>query len=89
VGLNDGMSDEPKKKRARGWMGWTALALLVLYLASIGPATLLFARVDSRGLRQTYRIIYAPLYWAGDHCDPLGEALSDYCTWWDRIIPER
>jgi hypothetical protein len=57
------MSDEPKK-RPRGWIGWTALALFVLYPLSVGPVTWLAHTIDPNDNGTPYRlvvILYLPL----------------------------
>jgi hypothetical protein len=54
----DGMSEEPKK-RSRVWIGWTLLALVVLYPLSIGPAWYVCTRTDGWWVFSVYR----PLFW--------------------------
>jgi hypothetical protein len=63
------MSDEPKN-RSRAWIGWAALALLVLYPISSFPVCLARAYLESWGLisrgghtEQAITTIYAPLSW--------------------------
>jgi hypothetical protein len=59
------MSDEPKK-RSRRWIGWTVLALLVLYPLSMGPADALCGWIleDLRPLDP----VYHPLFLIADAC---------------------
>jgi hypothetical protein len=52
------MSDEPKK-RARAWIWWTLIAVLVLYPLSMGPVCW-FA---PDGSEATVEDVYAPIEW--------------------------
>jgi hypothetical protein len=53
------MSDEPKRQRSWGWVGWALVALFVLYPLSIGPADCILGRCSpdseiSAGLLAAY-----------------------------------
>jgi hypothetical protein len=56
------MSDEPKR-RFGSWIGWTLLALLVLYPLSVGPAAWICNLSDSERAWSAYRQLYRPLIW--------------------------
>jgi hypothetical protein len=77
------MSDEPKK-RLRTWLGaaWVLIAVLVLYPLSVGPAGVVYSKVHNRIFRRIFWATYAPLLWAGDHCDPVAVAIIKYDRWW-------
>jgi hypothetical protein len=79
------MSDEPKK-RFRGWIGWTAVALFVLYPLSIGPA---FWWADADGpfseRWETLNTVYAPLEWLAK-VDWFRNAMRWYVT---RFVEDR
>ncbi|HEV8000699.1 MAG TPA: hypothetical protein VGP63_12520 [Planctomycetaceae bacterium] len=55
------MSDEPKKRRSWGWIGWALVAAFVLYPLSFGPAAWIFRETDSPEVADTIITIYAPL----------------------------
>jgi hypothetical protein len=59
---NDGVSDDPKK-RSRAWIGWTLIAVFVLYPRSIGPAAGMECYSPLRGekLNRFVSVTYAPL----------------------------
>jgi hypothetical protein len=72
------MSDE-LKRRWQASIGWTALALLVLYLLSYGPACLLEQRASGRSVRHAFDAIYAPIAWARQH-SPAVDGAASWCA---------
>ncbi|HEV3298856.1 MAG TPA: hypothetical protein VG055_04420 [Planctomycetaceae bacterium] len=76
------MSDEPKKRRPKGWIGWAFLVLL-MYPLSVGPVTALLERVNSPTLWHAYPVAYSPLWWASGSSESLTTLLIDYVFWWD------
>jgi hypothetical protein len=75
------MSDQPKK-RSRGRIGWTLLALLVLYPLSSGPALWAGANFEPDWIMETYGVVYTPLNWAHGLSETLDNAYGDYLIWW-------
>jgi hypothetical protein len=76
------MSDEPKK-RSRAWIWW-AVAILGLYVLSIGPATGFFGGSIDPWPKLAYEAFYAPLYWVSEKVPPVGRAI-ECCRsghWW-------
>jgi hypothetical protein len=76
------MSDEPKKRRSWGWIGWALVALPILYVLSIGPLETLARHgyIDS----ETVRPAYAPVIWLRDN-STVGRRLIDrYMRLWMR-----
>jgi hypothetical protein len=73
------MSDEPKKRR-RKWLGWTVLAILVLYPLSIFPACVIGAWSVEFGIFRSEAVavgidtLYAPVTWATDRVPALRRA---------------
>jgi|HubBroStandDraft_2_1064218.scaffolds.fasta_scaffold843277_2 hypothetical protein len=75
------MSDEPRK-RSRTFVGWTAMALFVLYPLSYGPACLLEQRASGRSARYAFDAIYAPIGWSRQHSSAVDGAASWYAVLW-------
>jgi hypothetical protein len=81
--MNDGMSDEPKK-RSRAWIGW---ALVVLYPLSIGPADCIVGRCSghpwiSAGLLAAYY----PISSICAKSATLTTMLGHYLVLWHRAV---
>ena len=57
---------------------WATVALLALYVLSIGPACWLSRRLDT----ESFLVIYQPVGWAGSHCRPFGDVLLWYLHFW-------
>jgi hypothetical protein len=73
------MSDEPKKRRSWGWIGW-ALIAVVLYPLSMGPA---LAIVEATRHGSTLFVaLYLPLYALVGASPRFGAALEWYCSLW-------
>jgi hypothetical protein len=51
------MSDEPKQ-RSQARIGWAALALLVVYPLSSGPALWAGANFEPNWIMETYSVVY-------------------------------
>jgi hypothetical protein len=77
------MSDEPKK-RSWKWIGWTALALFVLYPLSVGPVTVLVMRSGSESAMAAYSWLYWPL--DAFRSPSLNQAIDTYNGWWIQLI---
>ncbi|HET6323877.1 MAG TPA: hypothetical protein VFG04_04185 [Planctomycetaceae bacterium] len=58
------MSDEAKK-RSRRWIGWAAIAVLVLYPPSFIPACIVADWCRHQGIEigPLFDIVYAPVIW--------------------------
>ena len=76
------MSDEPKKRsRAWSWMvrsGWIAIALSLLYVASLPPVVIW---IDRRRPGDSYRVavpFYRPVFWARHHSETFDDAFNWY-----------
>jgi hypothetical protein len=73
------MSDKPKK-RSRVWIGWTALAVFLLYPLSAAPACLFGAWSVELGLFRSETVargidtVYAPVIWMTDKVPTLRNA---------------
>jgi hypothetical protein len=87
------MSDEPK--RGRWWAGiiWTAMAVFVLYLLSIGPANRVAIEYDKyRGRRfnvvndidvvRSLPAVYEPIAWLRDRSETFRAASDWYIQLW-------
>ncbi len=76
------MSDEPKKGIGRWiWRPFLAmLALLVLYMLSIGPVSRWTDPDPSK--HEIESQVYAPLWWLGQRSDYLAETLLWYRSKW-------
>ena len=61
------MSEEPRRRRSREWIGWALLAAFVLYPLSVGPVyrILLVRDVDLDTLNR----VYAPVWWVWHSSD--------------------
>src|SRR5581483_11537103 len=70
------MGEEHDKGRRR-WP-WVTLTLLVLYVLSVGPATMVVDRTEAG--EEVYMVVYTPLGWL--HGTPLQEPLSRYIEPW-------
>jgi hypothetical protein len=82
---NDGMSEEPKKKRVRAWFVWAPILLLLLaYVLSIGPAYSHAVRSsgDANEARKMLDTTYAPIVWLARHSAPVRKAIDRYMSWW-------
>ena len=77
------MSEREEKRGGSGCaIGLVIILLLlpVLYVLGLGPAELLAARFpESVGFLD---VIYAPLAFVVDHCEPLGKSLDWYMSFW-------
>jgi hypothetical protein len=75
----------------RPWIWWALAGGLLLYPLGLGPANnWCFHAKDEADLKwrcETVDTVYAPLYWIGDHCAPLDNALGWYLAKFDG--PER
>jgi hypothetical protein len=80
----DGVIDEPKTRKW-AWIGWTVLALFVLYPLSFGPSIWIVANSDSGQLLHAHCFIFAPLRWARDRSDTIDSAFECYTRVW---VPE-
>jgi hypothetical protein len=72
------MSDE-RKKRSRAWIGWTLIALFVVYPLSMGPVGWISNR------NQSWRIFnaaYAPLIWLCESSEPISRGINWYLDFW-------
>ena len=58
------------------------VALLVLYVLSIGPAARLTFHHQHPGHWNYFGSFYAPILWACDHAKPLGRLGEAYCRLW-------
>jgi hypothetical protein len=67
-------------------IGWTALALFVVYPHLFGPACLLCQRANSRSADYAFEMIYAPVHWARDRSPAVDRAASWYAFLWMRDI---
>jgi hypothetical protein len=75
------MSDEPKK-RARWWISWLAVSLLIAYPFSLGPACLIYSHHPDERIVDPFNAVYAPLFWCCDKSDLFAEALFWYVHLW-------
>jgi hypothetical protein len=71
------MSDEPKKRSRRPWIWWV-VALLALYVLSIGPMTGFFGGTFDPWPKMAYDAFYTPLWWVCERVPPLGRAVEWY-----------
>ncbi len=79
------ISDEPKKRRSwRTWICWS-LALLALYVLSIGPMSGFFGITSDPWPRLAYDWFYTPLWWVCDRVPPVGRAVEWYMDLWWRL----
>jgi hypothetical protein len=76
------MSDEPKKKQPVVRARWAALALLMLYPLSVGPAWWACSHLESGWVMEAYDAIYAPLQWVSERNDTFGGMVIWYVGWW-------
>lgn len=80
-----GMSDEPRKKPGVAFWTCVVLAVLVLYVASIGPAYWLWAHdsLPDGWTAPTRWLIYRPLAWLHDlGPQPITDALDWFVALW-------
>lgn len=77
--------EQPGKERTAGRGGPLMLLAVVagmllagLYVLSIGPVTWLVDRNYVDGDSTTINLLYAPLGWLVEHCQPLQWALDGY-----------
>ena len=61
---------------------WAALAILVFYPLSVGPAWWLCFQSESKWAIQTYNAVFAPLGWAADKNETVGGIVILYVGWW-------
>lgn len=68
-------------------LGFTIVAVVVLYPLSIGPVTILYNRIPSERLRAVIELCYDPLdsLCTGTPLDPI---IEGYVDWWSRLAPE-
>jgi hypothetical protein len=78
------MSDEPKKRRSRGWIGWAFFAVFVVYPLSFGPAFWLRTKTKSDWAIVCLGVIYTPLIEVCKRSPPLNNAERSYVQWWLR-----
>lgn len=83
------MSDEPRKRRSRGRIGWALLTLLVLYPLSIGPATWVALKWSSLQALDVLEFVYTPVDWACNSSDFTARALGDYIQFWTDNIDRK
>jgi hypothetical protein len=76
------MSDEPKKRRSWGWIGWALLTLFVVYPLSFGPAFILCTKLDSVWVWVPFGLAYMPLLWVCEQNPALKRAMRSYFEWW-------
>jgi hypothetical protein len=90
------MSDEPKKRsrswRSLGWIGWTALALLLVYPLSIGPAVWISTAIGVPG--DWINTPYRPVLWLAFQSRASNKILYGYMNLystlrWGRHPPSR
>jgi hypothetical protein len=67
------MSDEPRRLWA--WIAFGIVATAELYILSIGPVVAV--RRDATSWR-TIRVVYRPLFWAGEQSESFERALNGY-----------
>jgi hypothetical protein len=84
---NDGMSDEPKKRRSWAPIGWTLAVVLVLYPLSIGPADCILGRCSghpriSAGLLAAYY----PISSICEKSATLKAIFVQYLVLWHRVV---
>jgi hypothetical protein len=77
------MSNEPKK-RSRAWIGWTALALFVLYVVSSGPA---FCLLQDAWRERDGVSIYYPVWWCVTKNDTALAAFESYLGFCRSLLP--
>jgi hypothetical protein len=80
------MSEEPKKRRSWGWIGWVLLAVFVLYPLSFGPACWVLVRDDSGRVAKAVYVIYWPLQ--RTHCEPFNRALYKWHWLWTHSVTD-
>jgi hypothetical protein len=78
------MTDEPKQRRSRAWIGWATIALLVLYPLSVGPAWwVCFRLCESPSAALAFGRVYAPFVRAVNSGDStLGRIVVWYIGLW-------
>ena len=75
------MGDAPKK-RSWAWIKWLALALVILYPLSMGPA---YGPLMPFFDPNTLSAVYAPMWWVWQH-SPWGYAAIEwYLNLWFRV----
>jgi hypothetical protein len=75
-------ADSETSSFARGVV--IVVAALALYVLSIGPVN----RYDKPFEPHPWMEMYRPLFWIGEHCEPIAEALRWYEGLWIPRIPD-
>jgi hypothetical protein len=85
---NTTMTPDHDESKPRGrWPTYLAVGmvlLLVIYPLSIGPATVLFFRINNQTFRQGVNAFYSPLEVAANSTGT-HDFLMGYCNWWIRV----
>jgi hypothetical protein len=73
------MTEEREQRSSHGGFGWIALAVLLIYVLSIGPVAAIAQRSGSG--RTAVRHFYAPIIWLHNNT-PLQKPLEAYLGLW-------
>lgn len=86
VSETEKIADTTEEKDSHSWTGWVAwpMAVLVLYVLSIGPVMMMDEKgLLSGGRRSFFQNLYNPLGWAYENT-PLHKPLGMYFHLWSK-----
>ena len=75
------MDEKPNKSSAWAIVIVLVLAVVPLYVLSIGPAVYLLDHGFATW-QDSAEWLYTPVIWVANNCEPLGYLLKRYMAWW-------